>query len=214
MICERPLRGMQAYSEAILKDFPDALPNEAIDYLKRIASNAKRLDKMVLDVLTFSRLARADFKLERVNLDRLLHQIVEHYPGLQSPIAEIQIDPLPDVMGHEPSLTQAFSNLLSNSVKFIEPGVKPNVRVWAERNNGHIRLCVADNGIGVDPKFQHRLFSMFERIHPNLKKEGTGVGLAIVKKAVERMGGTVGMESDGKNGSRFWFEVPAVNDLK
>jgi signal transduction histidine kinase len=178
-----------------------------MEYLKRIATNANRLDKMILDVLTFSRLARVEFRLETVVVDKLVRQIVEQYPGMQSPQAHVTIDALPDVIGHEPSLTQALSNLLNNAVKFVPANVTPRIRVWGERNNGHVRLWISDNGIGVDPQYQRRLFNMFERVHPNLKYDGTGVGLAIVRKAVERMGGRVGVESDGVNGSNFWIEV-------
>jgi len=206
-----PLRGMQVYTEALLQDFAPALPAEARHYLNRIAANATRLDKMILDVLTFSRIARAELKLEKVNVDRLVRQIIEHYPGMQPPSAELKVEPLEDVLGHEPSLAQALSNLLNNAVKFIPPNVKPKVHVWSERNNGHVRLWVQDNGIGINPEYQHRLFGMFERVHPDLNYEGTGVGLAIVRKAVERMGGKVGIESDGRCGSKFWVELGAAS---
>jgi PAS domain S-box-containing protein len=202
-----PLRGLQLYSDALLEDFAANLPSEARQWLSRISVNAKLLDKMILDVLTFSRLARAELKMEKVDLEKLVRRIVEQYPGLQPPQAEIQVEKLPPVLGHEPSLTQAVSNLLNNAVKFVAPGVRPKIRIWHERNNGTLRLWIADNGIGIDPKYQHRLFKMFERIHPRGSYEGTGVGLAIVRKAVERMGGKVGLESDGANGSRFWFEI-------
>ena len=208
-----PLRGMQVYTDALLEDFAPVLPPEAARYLDRIAKNAARLDKMILNVLTFSRIARTELRLERVNMDRLVHQIVEHYPGLQAPGAEMQIKPLHEVIGHEPSLTQALSNLLNNAVKFVAPNVKPKVSVWSERQEDRVRICIADNGIGVDPKFHHRLFSMFERVHPASNYEGTGVGLAIVRKAVERMGGKVGIESDGVSGSRFWIELRAADAL-
>lgn len=202
-----PLRGMKVYAEALLEDFAALLPEEARNYLDRIASTAERLDKMILDVLTFSRISRAEIHLERVPMERLLRRIVEDSPGMHSPQAEIEIAPLPDVLGHEPSLTQAFSNLLHNAVKFVPPNVIPRIRIHSERNNGHVRFWIEDNGIGIDPKVQHRLFNMFERVHPNLKYDGTGVGLAIVRKAIERMGGTVGLESDGLKGSRFWIEI-------
>lgn len=208
-----PLRSMKVYSETLLEEFSASLPDDARYCVERIAVNAKQLDKMVLDVLTFSRVARADFHLEKVAVDKLVRQIVEQYPAMHPPQAQIQIDPLPDVLGHEPSLIQAFSNLLNNAVKFVPAGRKPSVRIWGVKSNGVVRFWVADNGIGVDPKYHHRLFSMFERIHPNLKVEGTGVGLAIVRKAVERMGGRVGVESDGVNGSKFWIEVRAAEQL-
>jgi PAS domain S-box-containing protein len=205
-----PLRGMHGYSGALLEDFGTMLPPEAKHYVERIASNSKRLDQMVLDVLTFSQVARADFRLERVDVDKLMQQIIEHYPGMQPPRARIQVEPLPAVLGHEPSVTQVFSNLLNNAVKFVPPSVTPRVRVWGEQKDGLVYLWVEDNGIGIAPNLQHRLFRMFERVHPELKHEGMGVGLAIVRKAVERMGGAVGIESDGVHGSRFWVKLRAA----
>jgi signal transduction histidine kinase len=101
---------------------------------------------------------------------------------------------------------------LSNACKFVPPHTTPRCKVWTERNNGHVRLFIRDNGIGIKPEHQHRLFGMFERIHPESQYEGTGIGLAIVRKAMERMGGQVGVESDGSNGSQFWIQLPAVKD--
>lgn len=202
-----PLRGMQAYSKFLLEELPEILASrpDAIEYLKRIANNASRLDKLVLDVLTFSRVARAELDLERVSMDKLVRELVEHYPSMRSPNAEITIEPLADVLGHEPSLTQVISNFLTNAVKFVAPGTLPKIRIWSEKRDQEIRTWIEDNGIGIDPKYHHRLFRMFERIHPNPNYEGTGVGLATVRKAVERMNGTVGVESDGKKGANFGF---------
>jgi PAS domain S-box-containing protein len=205
-----PLRGMQVYSQVLLEDHAGSLDDEAKHCIMRIAENATRLDRMVLDVLTFSRISRADLKMQPVALDKLVRDLVQHYPGMQAPHASIQIEPLAPVLGHEPSLTQTISNLLSNAVKFVAPGVTPQVRVWTERCEGGVRLWVQDNGIGIKPEHQDRLFRMFERVHPNLPYDGTGVGLAIVRKAVNRMGGTAGMESDGRQGSRFWVQLPAA----
>ena len=164
--------------------------------VERISRNAARLDKMILDVLTFSRIARAEIQLERVSLNRLIAELVQNYPAMQLPRARIEILPLHDVQAHEPSLIQVLSNLLGNAVKFVAPGVQPHVRISSERANDYVTLSVQDNGIGVSPAYHHRLFNMFERIHPDLEYEGNGVGLGIVKKAVERMGGRVGIESD------------------
>ena len=207
-----PLRAMQGYSKALLEDFEELLTAapEARHYLKRIAENSVRLDRMIADVLTFSRLARAELKLEPLSLDKLVRDLVQEYPFMQPPRARIHIEPLADVFGHEPSLVQAISNLLTNAVKFVPQGVVPTVRVSTENREGEVRLWIEDNGIGIDPKYHHRLFGMFERIHPTLDFEGTGVGLAIVRKATERMRGKVGVESDGTGGSRFWIQLQAA----
>jgi PAS domain S-box-containing protein len=204
-----PLRGMQAYSKALLEDFGSLLEQapDAVRYLKKIAANAQRLDRMILDVLTFSRMARSDLRMRPVKLDRLARELIEHYPDMQAPKADVRIDALSDVMGHEPSLTQVLSNLLTNAVKFVDPGTTPRIKLWTETRGEAVRLWVEDNGIGIEPEHHGRLFKMFERIHPDLPYEGTGVGLAIVRRAVERMGGKAGVESKGKGGSRFWIEL-------
>ena len=208
-----PLRGMQAYSEALLQDHSKYLSDDGKYCLERIAKNASLLDQMVQDVLTFSRVARSEFEPQKVEVAKLVRRIVEQYPGMQVPEAQIEIGPLHDVLGHEPSLTQAFANLLNNAIKFVPPNVTPKVRVWSELNSERVRFWISDNGIGIEPKYQHRLFKMFERIRPGKTYEGTGVGLAIVRKAVERMGGSVGVESDGLSGTRFWFELKPANPV-
>jgi signal transduction histidine kinase len=208
-----PLRGMQIHSQALLEDYDGRLEAPIRRGLERIAENAARLDKMVLDVLTFSRISRSELRIERLSLDRLVADIVTHHPEMQPPDALVEIGPLGEVRAHEPSLVQAVSNLLLNAVKFVAPGVTPHVQVSAERRDGCVRLWVADNGIGIPPVYQHRLFRMFERINPQSPYEGTGVGLAIVRKAVTRMGGSAGVESDGVHGSRFWIQLANGEDV-
>ncbi|PTY08342.1 hypothetical protein DB347_01800 [Opitutaceae bacterium EW11] len=206
-----PLRGMLGYSQALLEDYGPSLKPEMRLWLKRIAENAQRLDKMVTDILTFSRIGRAELQVERVHLDRLVRDIVTQYPGMLPPRAFIEIEPLLDVRGHEPSLIQVVSNLLNNAVKFVRPGVRPVVRVWTETHGESVRLLVRDNGIGIRAEYRDRLFRMFERVHPDLEYEGNGVGLAIVRKAANRMGGEAGVESDGENGSTFWVQLPRAD---
>jgi signal transduction histidine kinase len=168
------------------------------------------MDRLVRELLTYSRLARSNLQLEPVSLDRLVQDIVSHYPEMQQPRAEIRTrGSLHSVIAHEPSLTQALSNLLNNAVKFVEPGVKPEVELYSEQQGNRLRLWVHDNGIGIKPEYRSRLFGLFERIHNGKHYEGTGIGLAIVRKSVERMGGKVGMESNG-TGSKFWIELPSA----
>src|SRR5262249_36174384 len=119
---------------------------------------------------------------------------------------------LHDVIGHEASLSQAISNLLNNAIKFVAPGTRPRVRIHTDRRDGNVRLWIEDNGIGIKPEYQHRLFNVFERLHPEKNYDGTGIGLAIVRKATERMGGKAGVESDGLNGSQFWIQLPAASN--
>ena len=205
-----PVRAMQGYAQALLEDYGNVLDDMAREYLNHIVRSGSRMDRLVRDILTYSRIARVEFQLHPVELDILIRDIISHYPEMQPPHANITLQPgLGRVIAHEPALTQAISNLLSNAVKFVGPGVKPLVHVYSERRDGWLRLWVQDNGIGIKPEHQRRLFGLFQRIHPDDRYEGTGIGLAIVRKSVERMGGTVGMESNGA-GSRFWLELPAA----
>jgi signal transduction histidine kinase len=164
---------------------------------------------MVSDILAYGRIGRGEIALEPVDLNGLVREIVALNPMLQEPSASVSVANLETVIGHEPSLHQAISNLLTNAVKFTGEGDKAEVKVWTETQGSHTTLFIEDGGIGIDPLHQNRLFGMFERIHPDLPYDGTGVGLAIVKRAVERMGGKVGVQSDGKSGSRFWISLPS-----
>jgi PAS domain S-box-containing protein len=205
-----PVRAMQGYAQATLEDYGHALDERGREYLNHIVRSGERMDRLVRDLLTYSRIARSELQLQPVSLDRLVRDIVSHYPEMQQPQAEITTrGALHSVIAHEPSLTQAISNLLNNAVKFVAPGVKPEVELCTEQQGGHVRLWVHDNGIGIKPEYQGRLFGLFERIHSGKHYQGTGIGLAIVRKSVERMGGKVGMESNG-DGSKFWIELPSA----
>jgi signal transduction histidine kinase len=158
--------------------------------------------------LNYTRVLRTDTPLAPVDLDQLVRHLVSTYPSWQPPKAEIRIDGvLPPALGHEGFLTQCVSNLVGNAVKFVAPGVTPRVRVWAESLESHVRLCVEDNGIGIAQKDHERIFRMFERINHVSQYDGTGIGLAIVQKAIERMGGRVDFVSAPGKGSKFWIEL-------
>lgn len=201
-----PLRSMQSFAYYLLEDYGSRLGSEGLDYLNRIIKAATRMDRLIRDVLTFSRVGRADLILEPVDVEELLRGILQAYPQFQPPSAEIRVEGrLPQVMGNEASLTQCLTNLLCNAVKFVNPGVIPKVKIWAECKEGRARLWFEDNGIGIAPEYRDKVFGIFQRLSNNY--EGTGMGLAIVHKAAERMSGQVGFESEVGKGSNFWLEV-------
>lgn len=115
---------------------------------------------------------------------------------------------IPEVLGHPSTLDQVLTNLISNGTKFVAAGVRPRLRVRGELRDGWVRLWVEDNGIGIPEEHQTRIFGVFERLHKQEVYPGTGIGLAIAKKAMDRMGGRIGVESEVGKGSRFWFELP------
>jgi PAS domain S-box-containing protein len=202
-----PLRAMQGYAKVLTEGYAGkCLDATAVDYLQRICRAALRLDHLILDVLSYTKVLRADAPMARVNLDRLACDLIETESSARRPGAEIQIEgSLPAVLGNEALLTQCISNLLSNALKFISPGTIPRVRIWAETADNQVRVWCEDNGIGIAPENHDRIFRMFERIHPASQYEGTGIGLTIVRKAVERMGAQLGLQSDLGKGSKFWI---------
>ncbi|MBI4660036.1 MAG: PAS domain S-box protein [Verrucomicrobia bacterium] len=201
-----PLRAMQGYAKALLKDYEDKLDSQAAHYLERISRASNRLDSLIQDVLAYSRVAKGEITLHPVDLERLIQDILPNHPEFQPPQACLLMEkPLHLVLGHEACLTQCVTNLLGNAVKFVPSGVVPQIRVRTELLDGRVRVWFEDNGIGIDTLHHDRIFEIFGQVHPEKKYGGTGIGLAIVRKAVQRMGGEVGVESEIGQGSRFWF---------
>jgi len=201
-----PLRSMQSFAQVLSEQYSATLDCTGQDYVRRIARSAERMDRLVQDVLNYSKIIRGSFPMERVDIQGLLSDIIESYPNLSQDNATVVLeDGLPIVRGNRASLVQCFSNILGNAVKFVSPGTKPQIRVWAERHDSSIRILIKDNGIGIAPDQHDKIFSIFEQVNKNYS--GTGIGLAIVKKAVERMGGKVGLISSLETGSTFWIEL-------
>jgi PAS domain S-box-containing protein len=205
-----PLRAMQGYAKVLLSDYEDKLDSPAKQYLDRICRASNRLDSLIQDVLAYSRVAKGEITLHAVDLERLIEDILPSHPEFQPPQACIRLKkPLHLVLGHEAYLTQCITNLLGNAVKFVPAGVPPEVRIYSESLGDRVRVCFEDNGIGIDPSHHDRIFEIFGQVHPEKKYGGTGIGLAIVRKAVQRMGGEVGVKSVLGQGSQFWFILSA-----
>ena len=203
-----PLRAILSFTQFVMEDGSPGLSPTARSYLEKVSSAAHRLDRLILDVLDFSRLTRTQANLGPVDLEKLVRDIIHERPELQPPAAEVRIEgPLPAVRGDEASLTQCLTNLLGNAVKFVPRGATPQVRVYCEPKGDQVRLWVEDNGIGIEQQAQSRVFDLFQRGRQSNEYEGTGLGLAIVRKAAGRMGGTVGVDSELGKGSRFWLQL-------
>lgn len=205
-----PLRAMEGFSQALLEDYGTRLDATGRHYAELVASGAKTMDRMILDLLAYSRIARAELEVAPVNLPQVVRAASAQVSAeISARGAHVTLDgELPDVVGHGPTLVQVFANLLGNGIKFVPADRIPEVRITAVQRNGDIRIWVEDNGIGIAPEHRDRIFRVFERLNAAEDYPGTGIGLAIVRKGIERMGGMVGVESEPGRGSRFWVELP------
>ncbi len=206
-----PLRAMQGFAQTVLTEYADKLDTQGRQYLERISNSAMRLDKLILEVLTYSQIGRNDISVEPIDLQKLVDEIVHTYPAIEESRAQIFTKrPLHPVLGSHASLGQCISNLLANAVKFVPAGAKPKVQIWTEKHDSKVQFFIEDNGIGIPENLVSKIFDPFQRAHPQAGYEGTGMGLAIVHKAVQRMRGTVGVRSRDGQGSTFWIELPAA----
>jgi PAS domain S-box-containing protein len=207
-----PLRAMWGFAEALEEDYRDKLDEPGRRYTRSVMDAARRMDELIEDLLAYTRLSRTEMELAPVDLEAIVREVVhEVCTGDRRCMKSITVTaPLPSVIAHRPALVQVLSNLLSNALKFVAPGIRPQVRVFAEARDTRIRLWVEDNGLGIAPEHQTRIFLPFERLHGPGPYPGTGIGLAIVRKGVERMGGATGVNSEPGRGSRFWIELPAA----
>lgn len=221
-----PLRAMQSYALILQQECASCLRSQSQEHLRRIQEAANRLDGLLTDALNYSQIARQQLPLTPVEIGRLLRGMLETYPDLQPAAADIHIEFNElVVLGNESLLTQCFGNLLGNAVKFVAPGVRPQVRIWAEvrgwGDTGNrsssprprvsascVQVWVEDNGIGIPKAAQAKVFHMFQRIHPANEYPGTGIGLALCKKIVERHGGQIEVVSVPGRGSIFRFTIP------
>lgn len=209
-----PLRAIQGYAQSLLEDVGESLDANHLTFLQRIAANSQQLDTLITDLLTYSRLRQTEINLQPVNLSRAITDVLTQLePEIQRRQARVQIaEPLPIVQANRMILIQVLTNLLFNAIKFVDPNVQPQVRVWVQQREQQTRLWIEDNGIGIALDKQQQIFRPFARLHGEEEYPGTGIGLAIARKGIERMGGQIGVESQPGRGSRFWLELPSATE--
>jgi two-component system sensor histidine kinase/response regulator len=207
-----PVRAMQGFARVLVEDYGEKLDDAARDYLDRIVAGACRMDALIQDLLVYSRLGHTELSLGPISLKQLVNEIVRQIgPDVEAKNAEISVaDDLPEVVANKMALGQAIENLITNGMKFVPDDRQPKVRIEAQTIGKLVRLRIIDNGIGIPEEHHSRIFRVFERLHTADTYPGTGIGLAIVRKGVERMNGHVGLESESGKGSRFWIELPAA----
>jgi PAS domain S-box-containing protein len=202
-----PIRAIVSFTQLALEEYGKTVGPPATEFLQKAVASAQRLDRLILDVLAFSKATRQSLTTEDVNLDEMLRDVLQERPEWAPPRAEIKLEqPLGSVQGDRASMTQCLTNLLDNAVKFVPSGQTAKVQVYTRPSGERLRLYIRDNGIGIPESAQPRIFDLFQRAHNGY--EGHGIGLAIVRRAAERMGGRVGLRSTPGQGSTFWIELP------
>jgi signal transduction histidine kinase len=206
-----PLRNVLGYASVLREDEARGLSDQGRQFVDRIGAVAQRMDQLVTDLLQYSQLSRAEIRLQPVDLDRVLRLALDNVEAqVRAAGAQVRVAaPLPAVLGKEAILVQVFDNLLSNAIKFVAPGVTPQVEVAGETIDGVVHVRVADNGIGIPAAQCEIVFGAFERLHGEEKYPGSGIGLAIVRKGLERIGGRVAVDSTAA-GSTFRLTLPAA----
>jgi len=208
-----PLRSMSGFAKALLEDESANLTTLGLEYATRIARSANYMDNLLLDMLAYSRLAAAEMAPESFSLDEAVQELLTLVEKeIQDRKATIELcSPLGTVFAHLPTFKQIITNLISNSLKFMSADRPPRVKIYTTRSADFIRLCIEDNGIGIAAEHHEKIFGMFQRLHDSQTYPGTGIGLALVRKGAERMGGRAGVKSEPGSGSCFWVDLPAVS---
>jgi two-component system, sensor histidine kinase and response regulator len=206
-----PLRSLTGYVNLLIEDYGGRLDEEGHNHLKAIRGAVSRMDCMTRDLLAYGRVAREAVPLEPVRLQSALEEIVSRaLPGRgESPRITVQAGKT-EVLANRFLLDQCVSNLLGNALKFVRPGTVPEVTIRTEPRGDGVRLWVEDSGIGIDPGYHGKIFNIFERVGHLQEYEGTGIGLAIVHRGAQRMGGACGVVSTLGQGSRFWIDLLRV----
>ncbi|HLX70123.1 MAG TPA: ATP-binding protein [Verrucomicrobiae bacterium] len=204
-----PLRAIQGFADLVMTDHSAQLDREGRAALVRIRNSAERMGRLILDLLAYTDLTRSDFRRQPVDLEKscrvVFRMFADEIAGQKADVTDELRARF--VLGDPAGIERVLINLLGNALKFAHPERPPRIHILSERKGTNVRICVEDNGVGIDPKYRERIFGVFERLYPTASPAGTGIGLAIVKRSVEKMGGSAGVESTPGEGSCFWFEL-------
>lgn len=210
-----PLRAIDGFSKIVLADFGSLIPDEARQYLIDVRTNTQRMGLLVDDLLQFARLGRQAVQPQSVRTEDLVRRCLDELkPTWEGRLIEIQIDNLPACRGDPALLKQVWMNLLANAIKYTVKRSPAKIEIGGRVNKDGLEYFVKDNGVGFDMRYSHKLFNVFQRLHRLEEYEGTGVGLAIVKRIIQRHGGRVRAEALPEMGATFSFELPIEGSFK
>lgn len=204
-----PLRAIDGFSQVLLEDYKDRLDDEGRQLLSRVRNSTSRMAQLITDILHFSRVGRSGMSISTIDMDGLVQDVLDELkPLLAEHPMPINVGPLPEARGDRAMIYQVVENLLSNAIKFCGKKADARIDVDGRTEDGKTHYYVKDNGAGFDMKFADRLFGVFQRLHRADEFEGTGIGLAIVKRIIARHGGEVWAEGEVGQGATFYFSIP------
>ena len=208
---QEPLRMVASFTQLLARRYQGKLDQDADEFIGFAVDGARRMQELINDLLTYSRAGTQPLQLQAVDTSQLVDRVVS---DLATAIAEtganVTQDALPTVLGDATQLRQVFQNLIANGIKFHRPDETPRVHISATQNHRAWTFSASDNGIGIDRQYQERIFTLFQRLHTRADYPGTGIGLAICKKIVERHGGRICVESEPGRGTTFRFTLPII----
>ena len=206
---QEPLRTIKIYSELLADRLGAGVEGESAEFLDFLQSAATRMELLVRDLLAYTQVTRLDAKLEETDANQTLAEALANLGGaIAQSGAAVTSDRLPVLRAHGTHLRQLLQNLIGNAIKYRSEDRTPNVHIGAERQDGCWLFTVRDNGIGIPPEFKEQIFGLFTRLHNTDRYTGTGIGLAICQRIVERYHGRIWVESEPGRGSEFRFTLP------
>ena len=208
---QEPLRTIASFTQLLERRYKGKLDSDADEFMDYIVEAAKRMQQLINDLLEYSRVATKGAEFQQVDTEEVLDNVLQNLKSsIEENNAEITHDELPTVIADKVQLVQLFQNLIGNAIKFKKPDEPPKIHISAqkdEKKNEYV-FSVSDNGIGMEPQYAERIFIIFQRLHTRDVYKGTGIGLSIAKKIIERHGGRIWVESEFGVGSTFYFTIP------
>lgn len=208
---QEPLRTITSFTQLIERRYKNRLDSDADEFIEYIVDAAKRMQTLINDLLNYSRVATRGKEFKLTDTKEVLENTLSNlYATINESHAQITHENLPEIMADKRQMIQLFQNLIGNAIKFKKPGTHPEIHVKARKdeNKREYIFSVADNGIGIEKQYMNRIFVIFQRLHTRNEYEGTGIGLAVSKRIVERHGGTIWVDSEPQSGSTFYFTIP------
>ena len=205
-----PLRAINAYALMLDEDYSGSLDDNARRIIGIVRQSAGRMGTLIDDLLSFSRIGKKEMRLGEVDMDKLTRKVMDDLALITGHKAEIHVHPLPLVLADASLISCALTNLLGNAIKYSSKKEHPYIEIKAHPEGENIEFSIADNGVGFDIRYQNKLFQVFQRLHRDNDFEGTGIGLAIVKRIIDKHKGSIRATGETGKGATFYFTLPPV----